>query len=168
MEASRLNKDQRRSQGWFEELRWFAQPPFWPTEDFIHCLAIHFKYPAVCEWFTSLVAIENHHCPNEFRHRVCSWRTSRWMLNAQVSVMPMQWKDTCKHFRHSIVHQFSFSESPLTIKLDALPSDIFSCILFHHLSPCSTFSCRNWMLAGLISKCIYGHPKIGYNTLWAM
>ena len=38
-----------------------TNPPF---QHFIR-LAIHLKYPTVCRWFTSLVAIENQHCPNK-------------------------------------------------------------------------------------------------------
>ena len=38
----------------------------WPPNGFIHRLAVHFKFYAVCRWSTSLAAIENHHCPNKF------------------------------------------------------------------------------------------------------
>ena len=40
---------------------------------------VHFKYPTIEKWYTSLAVIENHRCPYEsgcsYRMRVRSWKT---------------------------------------------------------------------------------------------
>ena len=66
---------------------------------FIVCtymLYIQFLSPTICEWFTSLSAIENHHCPNEFscsKHRLHKGRNAECMHKHYANAR----KDTCKY-----------------------------------------------------------------------
>ena len=52
---SSLQARHSRQGGGFEEVQ--ANPPF-------DLQAVHFEYPTVWKWSTSLAAMENHHCPN--------------------------------------------------------------------------------------------------------
>ena len=46
--------------------RGFTQTPLLTSKRFYeHLLTVHFKCPTIWKWFTSFVAIENHHCSNK-------------------------------------------------------------------------------------------------------
>ena len=69
--------------------RGFAGTPFWPSRNFIHCLAIHTS-STICKYSTSIAAIVKHLCPNVFSC-ICAPRLLMenhqmvWLWNTHIS-----------------------------------------------------------------------------------
>ena len=74
---------------------------------------LHFKYPTICKWFTSLIAIENQRCPHKFA----------WLLLATVLFMEDR-RVNAEHERikhwgertHAQIHKLVLDSSPVSLQ----------------------------------------------------
>ena len=133
----------------------FACIPLWPSNDFIHCLAIRLKFPTACINLTSLDGIENTAVQACFDccYAPCWFLRTRTWGRISCIYVDNQTKCHCRHLEIQTETVWRRLSSLLVIflsyKLDILACDIISEFSAYCFTICHPTCCQsaNYLLS---------------------